>query len=73
MVSGADGSVFAGTLGGGVFRSSDNGATWMVKNNGLTATDVRALAVNPAGDIFAGTFGRHLSLAGWWRNLDGGK
>src|SRR6478735_4336812 len=49
--------VVAGTLGGGTFRSADNGDTWAPINNGLTATDIRALATNTAGDLFAGTFG----------------
>jgi photosystem II stability/assembly factor-like uncharacterized protein len=58
--------VFAGTLGGGTFRSADNGETWTPVNNGLTATDVRALATNAAGDLFAGTFG------GVFRSTDDG-
>jgi hypothetical protein len=57
MVSNANGYIFAGTLGGGVFRSTNNGETWTPANNGLTATDIRALATNSAGDVFAGTFG----------------
>ena len=56
MVTNANGYVFAGTLGGGVFRSADNGETWTPVNSGLTATDIRALATNSAGDVFAGTF-----------------
>src|SRR2546423_14554288 len=51
-----NGYVFVGTQGGGVFRSSDNGETWTSVNSGLTTTDIRALAANAAGDVFAGTF-----------------
>jgi hypothetical protein len=35
-------------------------------NNGLTRTNVRALAINPAGHVFAGTFG------GAFRSTDNG-
>ena len=58
--------IVAGTLGGGAFRSADNGETWTPINNGLTATDIRALATNTAGDLFAGTFG------GVFRSTDDG-
>jgi hypothetical protein len=34
----ANSYLFAGTLGGGAFRSADNGETWTTVNNGLTAT-----------------------------------
>src|ERR1051325_12154686 len=53
----ANGSeVFAGTQGGGVFRSPDSGDTWAPSNVGLTNTNVRALAITPGGDVYAGTF-----------------
>src|ERR1043166_8273191 len=51
------GHLFMGTQGGGVFRSVDNGESWTGINNGLTATNVRALAISPVDHIFAGTFG----------------
>src|SRR5918996_363171 len=41
------GHVFVGTQGGGVFRSTDNAESWTAINNGLTATNVRALAIGP--------------------------
>ena len=40
------GDVFVGTQGGGVFRSTDDGESWTAVNNGLTGTNVRALAIN---------------------------
>ena len=62
------GDLLAGTyFGGGVFRSSDNGESWIEENHGLSATDVRALAVNAENDIFAGTYG-----IGIFRSTDGG-
>ena len=60
------GHVFVGTQGGGVFRSADNAETWTGINNGLTATNVRALAISPLDHIFAGTFG------GVFRSTDNG-
>ncbi|MFQ5799537.1 MAG: T9SS type A sorting domain-containing protein, partial [Bacteroidota bacterium] len=51
----ASGDIFAGTSGG-VFRSTDNGGNWTEVNTGLTSTNVRALAINSDGFIFAGTY-----------------
>ena len=56
VVSGTN--IFAGTFGGGVFLSTDNGSNWTAVNNGLTNTDVRSLLVSGT-NIFAGTLG-------WW-------
>ncbi|MCS6804547.1 MAG: hypothetical protein RMM98_13855 [Acidobacteriota bacterium] len=53
----AAGDVFAGTVGGGVFRSRDNGQTWQPVNTGLTNLNVSAFVVKFTGDIFAGTHG----------------
>ena len=50
------GHVFVGTQGGGGFRSTDNGESWIEINNGLTATNVRALADQCERSHFAGTF-----------------
>ncbi len=66
LATNASGYVFVGTQGGGVFRSTDNAETWTAVNNGLTATNVRALAINSADHIFAGTFG------GVFRSTDNG-
>jgi len=48
--------LFAGTSGGGVFLSFNNGTNWAAVNNGLTNTGVSALAVNGI-NLFAGTGG----------------
>ncbi len=66
LATNPSGDVFVGTQGDGVFRSTDNGETWTGVNNGLTATNVRALAINSASHIFAGTFG------GAFRSTDNG-
>jgi photosystem II stability/assembly factor-like uncharacterized protein len=51
--------LYAGTLGGGVFRSGDRGTTWEQVNDGLTNLDVMSLAVDPRDPnlVFAGTRG----------------
>ena len=47
-------NIFAGTYGGGVFVSSDNGTNWVPVNSGLTTLDVWALAANVT-NLYAGT------------------
>ena len=48
--------VFAGTKGGGIFRSADNGVSWRPNNTGLPAkADVRCFA-EAGGALFAGTY-----------------
>ena len=55
-------NLFAGTWGGGVFLSTDNGTSWSAVNSGLTKYLVMALAVSPAS---GGTGGTNL-FAGTW-------
>ena len=57
-----DSHIFAGTrsqfgVGGGIFRSIDNGDTWTEQNSGFTAIDVNSLAIDSSGKIFAGAAG----------------
>jgi hypothetical protein len=47
-INNSNGYIFTGTLGGGVFRSMDNGDSWTTVNTSLTNFDVRALG----GGIF---------------------
>jgi photosystem II stability/assembly factor-like uncharacterized protein len=56
VVDPADASVvYAGTTGGGVFRSPDGGATWAAFNTGLDSLVNLTLAFAPSGQLFAGT------------------
>src|SRR5690606_19275412 len=61
IVINSNGDIFASsyfigsTEGIGVLRSTDNGDNWTLVNNGLTSTNVEALAFNSNGHIFAGT------------------
>ncbi len=62
-----DGHIFAGTVDRGVFRSTNNGESWLQINTGLTEPDVFSLAINSDGDIFAGT-----RIGGVFRSTDNG-
>ncbi|MDH7485255.1 MAG: C25 family cysteine peptidase, partial [Anaerolineae bacterium] len=57
----SDRTLWAGTNGGGIFKSGDGGATWSAASSGLPNLDVRALAVSPnvVADrtLLAGTYG----------------
>jgi photosystem II stability/assembly factor-like uncharacterized protein len=55
-------SVFAGDLGGGVYRSSDNGSSWTQTNNGLSNAYVQALLASGTM-LFAGTNGGGVFLS----------
>ena len=50
-------SLYAGTFGGGVFQSTDMGASWVAINNGLTGSRVEALSLDPGNPstLYAGT------------------
>ena len=63
------GTLYAGTLTSGVFKSTDGGATWTIANTGLTNPDVSALAADPStpGTLYAGTDG------GVFKSTDGGR
>jgi hypothetical protein len=63
--------LWAATLGDGIFYSPDNGETWTAINQGLTNTQVNALAIHN-GQVFAGTNGGYIfqlsipsSSSGW--------
>jgi hypothetical protein len=49
------GTVYAGTSGAGVFKSTNGGTSWSAANAGLTAFNVSTLAVDPqnSGTLYA--------------------
>ncbi len=50
--------MYAGTFGGGVFRSADNGTAWIPSNYGLTDLNVLAMVVEPENNhLYVGTLG----------------
>jgi photosystem II stability/assembly factor-like uncharacterized protein len=59
------GHIFAGTSQGtisgssapGIYRSTDNGDSWMLDSNGMGNRDVWDLAISSSGQIFAGAKG----------------
>jgi hypothetical protein len=51
----ANGDLFAGSYGGGVFRSSDNGDNWIQVSDRLIARFVLSFMRSSSGHIFAGT------------------
>lgn len=57
-------TLFAATTGGGVFKSTDGASSWFAYNDGLSQSNVYALALNSRcyGTLFAGTG------SGVWRN-----
>src|SRR5207248_7179822 len=63
-----DGVVYAGTNGGGVFRSDDGGASWRWRGNGLNDLSIEELTIDSsaAERVYAG------SLHGGFRSNDGG-
>jgi len=62
-------TAFAGTLGSGVLKTMDGGASWATANVGLPTTNVLALAIDPAtsSTLYAGTD------AGVFKSIDGGR
>ena len=62
-------TLYAGTDGGGVFKSTDGGTNWTAMNNGLTNPAINALAINPQtpDTLYAGTDG-----GGVFKSTNGG-
>jgi photosystem II stability/assembly factor-like uncharacterized protein len=71
-------TLYAGTYGNGVFKSTDSGGTWAAVNAGLTNLSVFVLAVNPlsSATLYAGTHGggvfRSTDSGGTWAAVNSG-
>ncbi len=65
-LSNIDGIIYAGTEVNGVYASTDDGITWIVRNAGIETFGISAI-IGHQGYIFAGTFG-----GGVYRSSDGG-
>ena len=66
---GGTGTIFMGSIAGGVLKSIDGGTTWSAVNNGLTTAVVVALAIDASGPqtVYAGC-----SSHGLFKTDDGG-
>jgi photosystem II stability/assembly factor-like uncharacterized protein len=70
-----DTSVRYAATTGGVFRSSDSGATWSARNDGIRATNIRSLAVNPLpanSTVYAGSSDLEGQSWPFYRSADAG-
>src|ERR1017187_3995194 len=69
------GTIFIGSIAGGVRKSVDGGITWSPINSGLTTPIVNALAIDASGPqtVYAGTAGGGLFKTGdggaTWQNI----
>jgi hypothetical protein len=50
-------TLYAGIDGAGVYQSSDSGTTWTASSVGLTSLQVKALTLQDANTLYAGTVG----------------
>ncbi|NUM79713.1 hypothetical protein HUU42_02825 [bacterium] len=69
------GNIFAGTIWGGVFISTDAGVTWNRTNDAQTGNNVWALGINSANTIFAGhypDFVDNLEISGIFQSTNQG-
>jgi hypothetical protein len=55
IAANSSGHLFAGTLGAGMFRSTDGGRTWDSLNTGLVDRNVYSVAFDSSGFVYAGT------------------
>ena len=68
------GTIFMGTIAGGVRKSVDGGITWSAINSGLTTSIVLALAIDASGPqtVYAGTSGSLFKTSdggATWQNI----
>lgn len=67
LLEGKSQTIYAGSFGKGIFRSRDQGKTWLAVNSGLGDLFILSLALGHDGTIYAGTF-----KGGIFRSADGG-
>src|SRR5205814_150066 len=67
LIVAPNGHVFAGT-NSGMYRSDDQGDTWLPKSNGINQGAVGSMAVTASGLLFAG-----IGLGDVFRSLDDGE
>jgi hypothetical protein len=67
----SSGYIFAGTYGSGVFRSKDNGDSW-VQVLSASLLQTWSVSVNSSGHVFAGVLGGLYTDLGCWRSTNDG-
>jgi photosystem II stability/assembly factor-like uncharacterized protein len=69
-------TLYAGTLGGGIYKSTNGGNGWNPANNGLNNDNVLSLARTPNGTLYAGTSGggvfKSTNSGGNWSPVNSG-
>jgi len=60
-------TLYAGTYGNGLYRSTDGGSNWSSVNNGMRTAYVTAFSFGPSSTVFAATLG-----GGVYQSADGG-
>ena len=70
FVSSGSAQIFALAYGGGISRSDDSGATWTMKNSGLTSLNVRFMQAN--GAIPATVYATTTDGAGFYKSTNSG-
>ncbi len=70
----APATLYAGTTGGGIFKSTDKGGSWIAVNNGLTDFSVGTIAVDPknTGTVYGTTYSPGLN-GGLFKSTNGGQ
>lgn len=63
----SNGHIFVGTDTTGIYRSTDNGVSFIAVNNGLTFRYIRSIAIKSSGEIFAAAYN-----GGVFRSTDNG-
>lgn len=63
-------TIYAGTRGGGIFKTTDSGATWTAANNGLPNFFIKVIAIDPVtpSTLYAGT-----GSSGLFKSTDNGQ
>lgn len=56
LAANTNGDIYAGTVGAGIFRSTDNGDHWVQVNENLSDLYIESFAVNSLGEVFVGTY-----------------
>jgi len=59
-------TIYLCTWGDGIYKSTDRGASWELKNNGITHLNIRVMCLLSNGDLLIGTY-----EGGVYRSIDG--